>query len=223
MTHTHEAHGDDAVRWSAEFWDERYASKPSLWSGRPNAAMVEEVTPLTPGRALDVGCGEGGDAIWLARQGWEVTGADVSQVALDRAAGEAAREGLTERTRWERRDLMTWAPTPASYDLVTVGFFQLPGADRRRVYPVLAEAVAVGGTFLVIAHDFSDVAVVPRPPEPDLFFTAADLLPDLPGGATAWQVHVATSRARTQTHPGTGEPVTVHDAVLRAERMARER
>ena len=87
--HEHE-HGDEqpaeTPRWDATFWDERYATSPALWSGHVNAVVADEAGRLAPGTALDVGCGEGGDALWLAERGWQVLGVDVSRVALERAA-----------------------------------------------------------------------------------------------------------------------------------------
>ncbi|MCW2846859.1 MAG: class SAM-dependent methyltransferase [Marmoricola sp.] len=203
-------------RWSAEFWDERYRSKPSLWSGNANAVVMAETAGLTPGRALDVGCGEGGDALWLATQGWQVDGVDVSRVALDRAAGHAAAAGgeIASRTRWEQRDLLAWTPPASSYDLVSVPFLHLPSATRVPVYAGLAAAVAPGGTFLVVAHHPSDLGVVPRPPEPDLFFTAEELAAELDDG---WRVVTREARSRPGTHPD-GYEVLLHDTVLRATR-----
>lgn len=206
-----------APRWDAAFWDERYAAAPALWSGHVNAAVRDEVADLPPGRALDIGCGEGGDALWLAERGWEVLGVDVSQVALDRAAARARETGLDARTGWERRDLLAWSPAEASYDLVSVAFVHLAAGDRRAVYQALARAVVPGGTFLVAAHHPSDIGVVPRPPGPGLFFTADDLVADLPGGPAAWEVVTAEARPRTEHHPGR-DAVTVHDTVLRARR-----
>ncbi len=91
----HHQHGAEPStdRWSAEFWDDRYGSMPTLWSGHVNAVVRTETASLSPGTALDVGCGEGGDALWLAERGWRVEGVDVSQVALDRAARRAHEAG----------------------------------------------------------------------------------------------------------------------------------
>lgn len=207
-----------APRWDAAFWDERYGSAPALWSGHVNEVVREEVAQLPPGRALDVGCGEGGDALWLAERGWQVVGVDVSQVALDRAAARAHETGLEARTTWEQRDLLAWEPPARSYDLVSVAFVHLGSADRRPVYAALAGAVAPGGTFLVVAHHPSDLGVVPRPPHPELFFTAEELADDLRRGPGSWQVVTAEARARPGEHPE-GYPVTLHDTVLRARRL----
>jgi len=222
-THQHDAEragGPDAApRWDAAFWDERYGSSDALWSGHVNAVVRDEAAGLTPGRALDVGCGEGGDALWLAGQGWEVLGVDVSRVALGRAAARARETGLDARTTWEHRDLLAWTPPAEAFDLVSVAFVHLAAGDRRQVYAGLAGAVAPGGTFLVAAHHPSDLGVVPRPPHPELFFTAEELASDLRSGAGSWEVVTAEARPRPGHHPE-GHPVTLHDTVLRARRRS---
>jgi SAM-dependent methyltransferase len=133
-----------------EFWEEFYAGGRSRWSGKPNAALVEEVTGVVPGTALDLGCGQGGDAIWLAAQGWTVTATDISQTALDVAAGHAAEAGV--EVAWERHDLAVSQPA-GSFDLVTASFLhsevELP---RERILRTAAGAVAPGGTLLVVGH-----------------------------------------------------------------------
>ena len=222
--HGHSDHADvpeadpqEVPRWDAEFWDERYGSSDALWSGHVNAVVRDEVAEVPAGRALDVGCGEGGDALWLAGHGWQVLGIDVSQVALDRAAAHARETGLKARTTWEHRDLLVWTPPAAAYDLVSVAFVHLAGDSRREVYAGLAGAVAPGGTFLVAAHHPDDLGVVPRPPHPELFFTAEDLVDDLRSGPGSWEVLTAEARPRPGVHPD-GHPVTLHDTVLRARR-----
>jgi SAM-dependent methyltransferase len=209
--------GDESPRWDAAFWDERYGSSDALWSGHVNAVVRDEAGGLTPGRALDVGCGEGGDALWLAELGWDVDGVDVSRVALERAAARARETGLDVRTTWEHRDLLEWTPPAEAYDLVSVAFVHLATDDRREVYAGLAGAVAPGGTFLVAGHHPSDLGVVPRPPHPELYFTAEELAGALPGGPGAWEVVTAEARPRPGHHPD-DHPVTLHDAVLRARR-----
>ena len=204
-------------RWDAQFWDERYGSAAALWSGHVNAVVRDEVATLRPGRALEVGCGEGGDALWLAAQGWDVLGVDISRVALDRAATRARETGVSSRTTFQHRDVLTWSPAAAAYDLVTVAFLHLAGDQRREVYANLARAVAPGGTFLVAAHHSSDLEVVPRPPHADLYFTAEELAADLQSGPGSWQVVTAEARPRPGHHPD-GHPVTLHDTVLRARR-----
>ncbi len=212
--HDH-AHDHEGL-WTAEFWDDRYRSSPGLWSGHANAVLVAEAAGLAPGRALDVGCGEGGDAFWLAARGWQVDGIDVSQVALDRAAAQAREAGpeIESRVTWTQRDLLSWTPPEATYDLVSVSFVHMDGGDRGSVYAGLAGAVVPGGTFLVGAHSPLDIGVVPRPPDPDLYFTAEDVAAAL---GEAWEVVTSEARPRPGKHPD-GWDVTLHDTVLRAVR-----
>ena len=216
--HTHAPTEDSTPRWDAAFWDERYGSSDALWSGHVNAVVRDEVAGLPAGRALDVGCGEGGDALWLAGHGWQVLGVDVSRVALGRAAARARETGLDARVSWEHRDLLAWAPPSQAYDLVSVAFLHLPAPQRREVYAGLAEAVAQGGTLLVAAHHPDDNKVVPRPPHPELFFTADDLANDLLSGPGSWEIVTAEARPRPGHHPEHDHPVTLHDTVLRARR-----
>ena len=132
--HEH-CHGQDPpadVAWDAAFWDERYRSSSALWSGQPNPQLVIEAGDLRPGTALDVGCGEGADAIWLATRGWRVTAVDISTVALERGAAQAGAVGddVGLRISWLQADLIEWNP-PASYDLVSAQFMHLPKAQRQ--------------------------------------------------------------------------------------------
>ncbi|GLZ03342.1 methyltransferase [Actinomadura sp. NBRC 104412] len=144
--------GGRAERTPERFWDEFYGRSERVWSGRPNPTLVREAAHLEPGTALDVGCGEGADAIWLAGRGWRVTGVDISAVALRRAAGHAAEAGVGDRVAWRRHDLSRSFP-PGSFDLVTVHFLHSP-ADLPvgRVLRSAAAAVAPGGTLLVAGH-----------------------------------------------------------------------
>ncbi len=178
---------------------------------------MAEAEGLAPGRALDVGCGEGGDAFWLADRGWQVDGVDVSQVALDRAAARAREAGpeIESRITWTQRDLLSWAPPEATYDLVTVSFVHMDGGDRSSVYAGLAGAVVPGGSFLVGAHSPLDIGVVPRPPDPSLYFTAEDVAAEL---GDSWEVLTCEARPRPGKHPD-GWDVTLHDTVLRARRL----
>ena len=107
-------------------WEERYSGEEKIWSGEPNPQLVAEVSGLTPGTALDVGCGEGGDVIWLARQGWRVTGADFSANGLARAARHAEEAGVADRTDWWQVDARTFAADGRSFDLVTTHFLHPP-------------------------------------------------------------------------------------------------
>jgi SAM-dependent methyltransferase len=145
MTETH-------PRTATEFWEARYRDRGRLWSGRPNALLVREASDLPPGTALDLGCGEGADAVWLASRGWQVTGVDISHTALERAAGHAAEAGVTDRTAWERHELGETFPEGA-FDLVNAQFLQSPVAlDQQLILRQAAAAVAPGGTLLLVMH-----------------------------------------------------------------------
>ncbi|GAA4957330.1 NAD(P)/FAD-dependent oxidoreductase [Actinoplanes utahensis] len=203
-----------ATMFSEDAWEERYRGRDAVWSGQPNPVLVAEVSAMTAGRALDVGCGEGADAVWLADRGWQVTAVDISTVALGRAAGHAAAAGVAERIAFRHADLRQ-DPPGEGYDLVSAQFMHLPPDARRELYTRLAAAVGPGGTLLVVGHHPSDLATsVGRMHFPDMLFTAEEIAALLPDG---WKVVTAESRPRTVTDPE-GRVITIHDAVLVAER-----
>ncbi|MCZ2818499.1 class I SAM-dependent methyltransferase [Modestobacter sp. VKM Ac-2984] len=179
-------------------WEERYATATALWSGRVNPTLADQAADLAPGRALDVGCGEGGDPLWLASRGWQVTGLDWSRTALDRGAVQASAAGLADRVTWVQGDVATWQPAEAAFDLVTAHFLHPEAAVRHALVPRLAAAVAPGGTLLWVghAHDEQRAAVWGA----DRFASAADVLADL--DLQEWDVVLAGNRPR---------PVGEHD------------
>jgi SAM-dependent methyltransferase len=140
--------------FTREFWDDRYRSAGQLWSGQPNPQLVAQTAGLTPGDALDVGCGEGADAIWLAARGWTVTAVDISVVALDRAAAHAAArgDGIARRISWRPADLLSWDPGSRLFDLVSAQFMYLPEVELRSLHRRIAGAVRPGGTLLIVLH-----------------------------------------------------------------------
>ena len=135
-------------------WDVRYADR--VWSGHVNPRLPERAAGLTPGRALDVGCGEGADVLWLAAQGWDVTGMDFSAAGLARAAQHAEEAGVADRTHWRREDVRTWQPD-GTWDLVTSHYLHLAEEAMPDAVGRLATAVAPGGTLLVVLHHPEDV------------------------------------------------------------------
>lgn len=140
---------------SSDAWDARYAAADLVWSAEPNRFLVDEVADLAPGRALDIACGEGRNAIWLAEQGWEVTAVDFSPVAIDKARRLAEARGVL--VTWLLADVVTSRLEPAAFDLVAVFYLQVPSASRRTAFATAARAVAPGGTLLVVGHDSSNL------------------------------------------------------------------
>ncbi|MGK4591222.1 class I SAM-dependent methyltransferase [Amycolatopsis sp. w19] len=201
-----------------QFWEDFYRDKDQVWSGKANPILVNEVAALTPGTALDLGCGEGGDAIWLTQQGWRVTAVDISDVALERAAAHAAEAGA-EGITWERHDLAKSFPE-GRFDLVSAQFFHSPVAEdgeRDKALRRAAEAVAPGGTLVVAGHA-GWPTWMDEPPHKDVHFpTTAEVLEALALADGEWTVE----RQDLITHdfPGPeGQHGTRSDNVLRVRR-----
>jgi 2-polyprenyl-3-methyl-5-hydroxy-6-metoxy-1,4-benzoquinol methylase len=214
--HGHDA-GDEqaAAIFEPATWDERYAGEEKIWSGDPNPQLVAETAAMTPGTALDVGCGEGGDVIWLARQGWRVTGADFSANGLARAARHAADAGVADRTDWWQVDARAFAAGGRSYDLVTTHFLHPPDGGIVEVTRRLADAVAPGGHLLVVGHAPSEVFTQLSASHHRAMWLAEDLLPGLPHG---FEVLVLEQRPRTVIRDGT--TVEIEDSTLLARRAS---
>lgn len=208
---------------SEALWDEKYRSRDALWSDEPNATLVDEISRLESASAVDIGCGEGADAIWLAKRGWRVTGLDISGVALARAAiaEERYRSEIATPIVWQRTDLLAWTPGAMRFDLVIAHFVQFRANDRVRLFATLAACVAPGGTLLVVGHDPSDLATnVRRPPDPEVFYTASDIARAL--DPLAWQIDVCEARPRP-ARDRDDRPATVHDAIVRATLRSRKK
>jgi SAM-dependent methyltransferase len=133
-----------------EDWNVRHGEGGLLFGAAPNRFLVAEVEGLEPGRALDVACGSGRNAVWLAGRGWKVTGVDFSEVALEQAGGLAAERGV--EVEWVHADLLGWRPFEQAFDLVVVLYLQLPGEQLAQVMHRAASGLAPGGTVLVIGH-----------------------------------------------------------------------
>ncbi|MFI2651092.1 class I SAM-dependent methyltransferase [Micromonospora fulviviridis] len=144
----------DETEVTRDFWDKLYAGFVVGGQGNPNRYLVSEAEDLMPGIALDLGCAQGADALWLARRGWEVTAVDVSEVALERARENAAEAELADRITFEQHDLAVSFPA-GRFDLVSAQFLHSPIAgpgERERILRRAAEAVAPGGHLLVVSH-----------------------------------------------------------------------
>jgi len=201
----------------ADAWEFRYAESSQRWSGEPNATLVDLVGALPPGRALDLGCGEGGDALWLARQGWHVTGVDISPTAVIRARGAAIEAGVDERTRFEAHDLTSWEPD-GPYDLVTASFFHSrEELARTDILRRAAVAIAPGGHLAIVSH-------AAPPPWSDDHHHDREKLLDADGEVAAlalgddWEVVVAEHRTRHGSSPA-GEHAHLEDVAVLIRRV----
>ena len=189
-------------------WDERHAAGEPVELIEIDPSLEEEVARLTPGRALDLGAGAGGNAVWLARRGWRVTGVDFSSVALERARALARAHGVA--VDWVLADLLEWRPPEASFDLVILVFIHMAPADRQVVHRMAVRALAPGGTLLVVGHDRSNlVEGTGGPQDPEVLFTAAEIASELPG--------LSIERAETVRRPVGAGRYRI-DAVVRVVR-----
>jgi len=158
-------------------WDARYAEKDALWGVAPNQFLAEIVADLEPGTALDLGCGQGRNALWLATQGFTVTGLDLSPVAIAQARAIAAEHDVS--ATFESVDLTAWGPEGRSWDLVVLTYLHLSEERRPVVHGAAKRAVAPGGLLVVIAHHRDNFENgVGGPPVPDLLFTEQQLADD---------------------------------------------
>ena len=194
-------------------WDQRYSGPDLVWGAGPNRFVAEEVTALPPGRAIDLGTGEGRNAIWLAERGWEVTAVDFSAAGLARAARLAAERTVT--VDWVQADLLAWQPEPGGYDLVLIAYLHLPSAGLARVFRAAAAAVAPGGTLLVVGHDRDNIARGHGgPQDPDRLYTPAEIIAEL-GGLGIVRAEQVLRPVRTPE----GERTAI-DTLVRAERFS---
>lgn len=200
-------------------WEHRYGGDDHVWSANPNGTMVAEVGPLSPGRALDVGAGEGADAIWLAERGWQVTASDISTNALARVGAEAERRGV-EVDLLHRDANALDAYEPGAYDLVSLQYGSFHRTPEGRGLRNVLGAVAPGGTLLVVAHDLTpmqqpiDVAAQTRMYDPAAYVGVAEIAAALEADA-AWTIEVHETRPRPA---GASSTHHVDDVILRARR-----
>jgi ubiquinone/menaquinone biosynthesis C-methylase UbiE len=165
----------------AKGWDERYAASELVWSAEPNRFVAEVCAGLAPGRALDLACGEGRNAIWLAQRGWTVTASDFSRVGLEKGQRLADHAGVADRIAWVVADA-TRTDWPAEHDLVVLAYLQLVEDERRAAHERAFGALQPGGTLLVVAHDTSNLTQgTGGPQDASVLMTADDVLTDLTG------------------------------------------
>jgi len=197
-----------------EEWDRKYAEsehREHMWGAEPNRSFAAEAADLAPGTALDLACGEGRNAVWLAGRGWRVTGVDFSDVAIANARELAARRGVD--VELVCADLLDYEPDPGAYDLVVVLFLQLPAEERRLVLSRAAASLAPGGTFLLVGHDSTNLTDgVGGPSDPAVLYTPDDIVAELPG--------VEIEKAERILRDVEGEDRPAIDALVRARKPA---
>ena len=221
-THTHDPQyaakvrpedTEDAARIRPEDmdWDARYRAADQVWSGHVNGSLVTEVADQAPARALDVGCGEGADAIWLAEQGWTVTAIDVAPTAIERGRAEAERRDLS--IEWLAADLLA-DPPAGPFDLVSLQYLSFPIARARELTEVLTSALAPGGLLLVVGHaPPADPSAIPF--DPAEWVQPPDVVAALPDG---FEVTLHETRTRPGDHHHHGGSPHTEDVVLRIVR-----
>jgi SAM-dependent methyltransferase len=191
-----------------EDWDRRYASAENVWSAKPNRFLVSEVSALEPGRALDLACGEGQNAIWLATRGWDVTGVDYSEVAIAKARSRAERERVP--ARFVCADLTVYEPD-AAFDLMLILYLHVAASERRHILAKAAGALEPGGTFVLLGHDSTNATEgVGGPSDVNLLYTADQIASELPD--------LVIEKATTVLRDVDGETRDAIDVLVRARR-----
>ncbi|WP_054812351.1 SAM-dependent methyltransferase [Nocardia arizonensis] len=218
MTDTHAAESG-ATPDAKEFWESFYLERDQIWTGAPNPLLVREAADLPSGAALDLGCGEGADAIWLAARGWQVTAVDISATALGRTAAHAEQAGVRDRVRLAEHDLRHSFPD-GEFDLVSAQFFHSPVAEadeRSGVLRRAAAAVAPGGVLLIAGHA-GWPSFVDEPPHEHVHFPTLDeVLTDLALPTDRWTVETSEVVEREVTWPD-GRSGVRADNILRLRR-----
>lgn len=190
----------------AQQWNDRYATSDFVWTTTANQFLPPEVHGLAPGKALDLACGEGRNAVWLATQGWHATGVDFSSAGLTKASSLAEATGVTATTRWVCADATTWTPDD-EFDLVVVFYLQLAAEQRRAALSVAAASLAPGGTLVVVAHHTDNLTDgVGGPPDPAVLYSPVEVVDDvLSSGVKGLEVERAERVLRpVQTPVGAG-------------------
>jgi SAM-dependent methyltransferase len=163
----------------ARDWDRRWEEQALHVHGEPSPVVADVLGDSSPGRALDLGCGTGRNAVWLAEHGWQVTGVDFSPEALRQARERAAAQEVA--VDWVEADLRTYEPPTAAFDLVLVAYVHLPADERRAVLSGAAAAVAQGGVLVVVGHDLANLGTgAPGPSSAAVLYAPSDIVPELP-------------------------------------------
>ena len=202
------------VNAERDYWNQRYATRELIWTAEANRFVAEEVSTLNPGRALDLAAGEGRNAVWLAERGWQVRAVDLSDVAIGKARQLATSRNVVDRIDFQTTDLRGYEPEAASFDLVMLIYLQLPQAELQPIIARAANAVAPGGTFLLVAHDASNIEHgYGGPQDPAALHSAAQVTPLLDGCFEIERAGVAERPVKTDS----GVQVAL-DCVVRGSR-----
>ena len=200
-------------------WNQRYKDSELVWSAAPNLWVKQLTEDLPAGKALDIAAGEGRNALWLAARGWHVTAVDFSEVALRRARSLAEEQLGRDASRLEtlEADVETWVPSARSYDLVLVVYLHLPKEQRSSVMRAAAEAVAPGGTLLVVGHDVENLTSGHGgPQDPALLYRPGDIVADI---GPAQLVLLREETVPRSVTDGGGQPRQALDALVVARRL----
>ena len=197
--------------FAREDWNARYAASELLWTAEPNRRFASEVEDLAPGRALDLACGEGRNAVWLAERGWRTTGVDFSDVALAKAERLAASRGV--EVEWVLADVLEHEPERGAFELVAVLYLQLPHEQLAEVLHTSVGALAPGGTLVVLGHDTTNLTHGHGGPrDASVLFTPEDVVPHLE------RLVVERAEKVPRTVPLEDGEATAIDALVRARR-----
>jgi SAM-dependent methyltransferase len=200
---------------NAASWDQRYQTSEFIWKTDPNRFLPPEVDGLESGRALDFACGEGRNAVWLATQGWDVTGVDFSEVGLEKAARLAESNHVT--VEWVRGDVTRWRSDPR-FDLVVIFYLHLPQVERRTAFVSAARALGPGGMLLIVGHDLVNLTDgVGGPQSPAVLYTADDVCADLDASGVADLVVDRAERVARPVDTDAGTTMAI-DCLVRAHR-----
>jgi SAM-dependent methyltransferase len=205
-------HTPEPDQSAKDYWEAHYGERERIWSGRVNAKFAESVADLPAGRALDLGCGEGGDAVWLAERGWQVKAVDISETAIRRAAAEAESRGVRDRIDFERHDLSDSFPD-GTYDLISAQFLHSTvRLERPQILRNAAKAVVPGGILVIVDH------AAPPPfskkvPHDHPFPSPEEVLAELDLPAAEWERARVDVADRDGTDPD-GQPFTWRDNVM---------
>lgn len=207
---------DTSNKSPEQFWDNLYNERNRIWSGNANAPLTKATAGLAPGTALDLGCGEGGDAVWLAKQGWRVTAVDISTVALNRTRELAKEHGVDRLIATEQYDFENDFPAK-TYDLVSAQYLQSPlDFERHAVLQKATTAVSPGGTLIIVEH----AAAPSWSDHKDFVFPVVqETLEALELNTAEWEIKQAEEIERETTSPD-GKPATIKDNVIIVTRKA---